>query len=435
MFFFHALPPQRFFQTLFEDPPAPQPHPLPCATRRTTTITTTTTTTMPPRRAIGTSGFDIVAQGQEGAMQLWQMVHQEPAKFQAARSLYMQISTNNFDDADDDMWAVALEAFRPGNVKHNLQVIKIVVVSDRLLEPYSKTILSSAKVQNSFVQQQNGLNNGRGSASRIPLVSRCFFAERAFFKALSNIRGVERVEIAGPMEASLKKMLAVAMTTRPGHKVRDWRYGGGLRSAEDISWGSWSATMQPAAAEGLPAEQQPEVTAHHELERFDLQTFLPKQPMQIVDDATVEADGTISANKLGTVEEMARPKLALDGSFSPSRPDGGFATSNCRAKRADSHLSDGGSESAKRGAKRAKRSAKIHKANGGGSEGPEVEFTGMSPQPTRSQGEGYEYTEAIDTQDEDGRVDEGGAVGDEDVEMDEDGLVPSDDPNDEDYRD
>lgn len=50
-------------------------------------------------------------------MQLWQMVHREPAKFQAARSLYMQISTNNFDDADDDMWAVALEAIRPGNVR------------------------------------------------------------------------------------------------------------------------------------------------------------------------------------------------------------------------------------------------------------------------------------------------------------------------------
>lgn len=316
-------------------------------------------------------------------------------------------------------------------MKHSLQVIKIVVVSDRLLEPYSKTILSSAKVQNSFVQQQHALNNGRGSALRIPLVSRCFLAERAFVKALSNIRGVERVEIAGPMDASLKKMLAVAMTTRPGDKVRDWRYGGGLRSAEDISWGSWSATMQPAV-EG--AEQQPE------LERFDLQTFLPKQPMQIVDDATMKADGTVSF-KLGSCEEMSRPKLALNGSFSPPRPDGGFATSNCRTKRADSHLSDGGNESAKRGAKRAKRaeagdgSAARYKANGGGSEGADVAFAGMSPQPTRSQGDRYEYTEAIGTKDEDGRVDSGGAVGDEDVEMDGDGLVPSDDPNDEDYRD
>lgn len=323
-------------------------------------------------------------------------------------------------------------------MKHSLQVIKIVVVSDRLLEPYSKTILSSAKVQNSFVQQQNALNNGKGSALRIPLISRCFLAERAFVKALSNIRGVERVEIAGPMDASIKKMLAVAMTTRPGHKVRDWRYGGGLRSEEDISWGSWSATMQPAA-EGT--EQQPEVTVH-ELERFDLQTFLPKQPMQIVDDATIKTDGTMSF-KLGSFEEMARPKLALDGSFSPPRPDGGFATSNCRAKRADSHLSDGGSESAKRGAERAKKAeagdgsgARYNKANGGGSEGPpDVEFAGMSPQTTRSQGDRYEYTEAVGTKDEDGRVDLGGAVGDEDVEMvDEDGLVPSDDPNDEDYR-
>ncbi|KAL1639054.1 hypothetical protein SLS58_008383 [Diplodia intermedia] len=398
-----------------------------------------------PRRAIGVSGFDIVAQS---AMQLWRVIHQEPTKFQAARSLYIQISKDKFDDADDDQWAMALEAIRPGNMRHNLKAVKIVVVSDRLFEPYSVTTLSSSNLENPYIRAQLALaNNKKPTTSRVPVLSGNFFAERAFIKALSNIRGVEEVEIAGPMEASLKKMLAVAMTTRPGHNVREWRNGGGLRSEDEISWGSWSAAMQPTG------EAEQPTAAAYDLRPFYSQTFLPQQPMQIVTDASFDPDRMPSVITLGSFEEMAGPRLPLDGSFSPSKPDGGFLVP---VKRADGHLNEDGSKtahkkarwllspSANRGAVRGKEAG----ADGGSEqkvrpEGKEAksgqipEFVGMSPQPVGARGDAQEYAEAGDMQNEDDADDE--QQGEEDVETEDwerdEEAIASDDPDDDDYQD
>lgn len=77
---------------------------------------------MPPRRALGASGFDIVVQQSEGAWKLWRIINKGKEKFQAARSLYIQVSEEGFDDADDDQWAIALEAIRPGNVSQRLRM-------------------------------------------------------------------------------------------------------------------------------------------------------------------------------------------------------------------------------------------------------------------------------------------------------------------------
>lgn len=72
-----------------------------------------------PRRAVGASRFDIIAQGETGASELWRIIHKDSAKFRAAQSLYIQTSVESFDDFTDDQWAMALEAIRPGNVSYS----------------------------------------------------------------------------------------------------------------------------------------------------------------------------------------------------------------------------------------------------------------------------------------------------------------------------
>ncbi|OJD32685.1 uncharacterized protein BKCO1_3700018 [Diplodia corticola] len=365
------------------------------------------------RRPVGVSDFDMVVQEHAGALQLTRIIHHEAARFQAAQSLYMQIHADKFDDAEDDQWAMALEAIRPGNVRHNLKAFKIEIVSDRLFEPYSVTKLPSSNMDNPYVREKIG---------HFPVASRSFFAERSFIKALSNIRGVERVEIVGPMEASLKKMLAAAMTTQAGHKVRDWRYGGGLRSEGDISWGSWSATMQATGE-----------AAAYKTGRFDQQTFLPKQPMQIVTDVGFEPNGAASLITVRSSKEMARPSLPLDGNFGSSSLDGASSrdvdglASNGDSKRADRHENEGGGMARKKA--RALSPSLTKSGQGHGNKNGSTEVVGMGPQPGQPPGDARGYTEAGGMQTED----------DADVEMEDWEMelesIPSDDADDEDYQD
>lgn len=293
-----------------------------------------------PRRALGTSSFDIVTQEAAGAFQLWGMIHKEPAKFQAARSLYIQISADRSDHFDDDQWALALEAIRPGNVPHNLKVIKIEIVGEAWFEPYSRTVLSLSSSDGVRTRAQNTPLDQKPPPLHVSEGTLVFLAERAVIKALSNIRGVEKVEIMGPMQADLKKQLAVAMTTRAGRKVRDWRYGGGLRSDDEISWGTWSATMQPTD------EEEEYAATAYELNPFPSQAFIPKQPMQILAYPHFEPNRAPSFTTVGLFGEIAKPKIPLDDRASPdgilkyAEPDDydsdDSLASTIRIKRADS---------------------------------------------------------------------------------------------------
>lgn len=220
---------------------------------------------MPPRRPLAASRFDIVVLQREGALELWKIINKERKRFQAARSLYIQVSEEGFKDADDDQWAIALEAIRPGNVssddarracrakpahtdaylfasqiQHNLKHVKIEIVGKKRFLGCSTVALAPPSTYIYPGAQSSSASARRGQFVQHAGIIR---SERAFIKALANLRDIEKVEIIGHMEALLKKRLAVAMTTRYGQKLRDWNYGGGLRSEDEISSGTWSATM------------------------------------------------------------------------------------------------------------------------------------------------------------------------------------------------
>ncbi|EKG17733.1 hypothetical protein MPH_05044 [Macrophomina phaseolina MS6] len=232
-------------------------------------------------------------------------------KFQTAHSLYIQVSEEGFDDAQDDQWAIALEAIRPGNVQHNLKHVKIEVTGQALFSGYSAVLLSPSSSNN--LRTRSVCMSARPNPTRLTEAMVASPSERAFIRALSNLRDIERVEITGPMEADLKKQLAVAMTTRHGQKVRDWRYGGGLRSDNDISLGTWSAAMKSADGEGDDGASE------YRLNPFWRQSYLPRQPMQLLAYANFDPSRSASITQVESVGEGIIPKLPLDsGSGSSS---------------------------------------------------------------------------------------------------------------------
>lgn len=379
---------------------------------------------MPPRRALGASGFDIVVQQSEGAWKLWRIINKGKEKFQAARSLYIQISEEGFDDADDDQWAIALEAIRPGNIKHNLKHVKVEIVGQARFLGYSPVVLTPPSTTNIYREAQTSFMGTRPTHFVQPAVN--IPSERAFIKALSNLRDIEKVEIAGPMDASLKRQLAVAMTTCQGQSVRDWRYGGGLRSDDDISLGTWSAAMPAADGEGDSG------ASAYALNPFYSQTFLPQQPMQTIAYANYEPNRRASLTQVGRFEEMIAPKLPLDYKFSSSSPDfdskagvlGGYGSSNSSGHFGGSQVKkeeeeeDGDDGEGKGGKLHGLSSARQSRLSNG---------SGKYLPPQELDGDGRGFTERADEQTEE----------DDYEESDDEWLreaIPSDDSRDEDYE-
>lgn len=179
-----------------------------------------------------------------------------------------------------------------GQIPHSLKMIKIEVMGRDWFQAYSTTILSPCSTSNASRAHLSG-----GALA--------FLSGRAFIKALFNIRGVERVEISGPMQAELKKRLTVAMTTRPGRRVREWQNGGGLRTDDDIAWGTWAAAMQPVD------EREAYAATAYELNPFPSQAFVAHQPMQIAALASFEPNRLPSFTSLGPLDRIARPTLPM----------------------------------------------------------------------------------------------------------------------------
>ncbi|KAK8154862.1 hypothetical protein IWX90DRAFT_494995 [Phyllosticta citrichinensis] len=192
----------------------------------------------------GHAGFDFKLMGLDGATKLLNMIAEDPTLFQGIRSLYLGVTVDGLDDYVDDMLAAALNVIGPGNVPHNLEKVKVFITGVDYMEMHAESICSPAASRDA---PYHGILFNRDPPESL-LQSKgvvYYKAERAFIRALLNIRGVKHVEVEGPMPAELKKRIGACLTTRPGHKVRSWKGGpSAFRSEAEIGWGNWVASMQ-----------------------------------------------------------------------------------------------------------------------------------------------------------------------------------------------
>ncbi|KAK8183125.1 hypothetical protein HDK77DRAFT_513682 [Phyllosticta capitalensis] len=260
-------------------------------------------------RFINANGFDLKLMGVDGATKLMKMVAKEPEKFRAVRSMYLGVAVEGLDDFADDMLASALNMLSPGNVSppcvipnylltafqvpHNLQTFKLFIAGGDYMEMHSKSVCtpcaSHETLKDWHFEELFGPDPPESLVnSLLNLKGLVYYqAERAFIRALLNIRGIEHVEIEGPMPAELKKRICACLTTRPGCKVRNWNSEeSGLRTEKDISFSKWTASMQSHDdplddTVGPDGVELADTTAlHHGLEvSYTVEMPVPKSPL------------------------------------------------------------------------------------------------------------------------------------------------------------
>ncbi|KAK7567616.1 hypothetical protein IWX91DRAFT_408389, partial [Phyllosticta citricarpa] len=199
--------------------------------------------TMAPRFK-GHAGFDFKLFGLDGAIELLDMIGHDPKQFQGIRSLYVGVTVEGLDEYVDDMLAAALNMISPGNVPHSLERLKVSIAGIDYMEMHAESICSPAASRHAPYQSIMYNRDPPASLLESPGVVH-YKSERAFIRALLNIRGVQRVEVEGPMPAELKKRIGACLTTRPGYKVRSWKgEQSAFRTDAEIGWGLWVASMQ-----------------------------------------------------------------------------------------------------------------------------------------------------------------------------------------------
>ncbi|KAF2088607.1 hypothetical protein K490DRAFT_64655 [Saccharata proteae CBS 121410] len=163
----------------------------------------------------------------EGALEMLKLASRGPAAIKAITHLHITIDPHNFDDYTDDMFSMAIAAFHahpltPAKVPHSLKKVTITIIGNVIFTMHTSIIVSPCASRNAPAQWQAILTEKEpGRFQRLinnpDLV--WHHSEKAIVKALTAIRGVEEVEIQGPLEVPVAKKIVKYMTTKAGEEA------------------------------------------------------------------------------------------------------------------------------------------------------------------------------------------------------------------------